>query len=67
MLNNWLRKRHHLNPSNTGGEFARMAAERELERVRSQTPYYEGLGRDLRTLRERNHLAEHIRATIRGT
>jgi hypothetical protein len=65
MMLHWLRK-HQPDPSNTGGEFARHEAERELERVRSETPYYEGLGRDLRNLRERNHIAEHLRATIRG-
>lgn len=64
-MRNWLR-RHQTNPSDTGGEFAREEAERELERVRAETPYYEGLGRDLRYLRERNHIAEHLRATIRG-
>lgn len=42
------------------------AAREELERVRSQTPYYEGLSRELRGLRERNHFADNIRATMRG-
>jgi hypothetical protein len=52
-------------PGNMRGEEARRLAERELSRVQSETPYYEGLGRDLRVLRERNHLADNIRATIR--
>jgi hypothetical protein len=49
----------------TGGTAAREHAERELARVRSETPYYVGLGRDLRALRERNHIADRIRTTIR--
>lgn len=48
------------------GQRARENAERELARVRSETPYYAGLGNDLRRWRERNHFAEHIRATIKG-
>lgn len=57
---------HHPAPINTGGQFARESAERELARVRSETPYFERLGRDLRTIRERNHFAENIRATFKG-
>jgi hypothetical protein len=64
MFSKWLRK-HHAAPINTGGRFARLAAEHELERVRSQTPYYEGLGRDLRNLKQTNHIAENLRAAIR--
>lgn len=48
----------------TGGQQARERAEQELARVRSETPYYEGLGRELRALRERNHIAENLRATL---
>jgi hypothetical protein len=48
------------------GANARRLAEQELLRVRSETPYYEGLGRELRALRERNHFADGIRATLRG-
>lgn len=49
----------------TGGTDARIEAERQLARTVAQTPYYAGLGRDLRVLRERNHIAERIRSSIR--
>lgn len=49
----------------TEGSEARVKAERELAQTVAQTPYYEGLGRELRALRERNHIADRIRATIR--
>ena len=39
-------------------------AERELARVQSETPRYEALGRDLAEIRERNHFADSIRATV---
>lgn len=51
----------------TGGELARREAERELKRVQAETPYYARLGDDLRRLRERNHFADNIRATMRGS
>lgn len=38
---------------------------RDLAQTRAQTPYYAGLGRDLRAQRERNHIAERIRVSIR--
>ena len=53
-------------PTNTGGAQAHAKASRELAVTRSQTAYYAGLGSDLRGLRERNHFAEQIRATVRG-
>jgi hypothetical protein len=56
----------------TTGTEARVQAERKLAetvvecaRTREQTPYYEGLGRDLRGLRNRNHIAEHLRESLR--
>ena len=39
---------------------ARRAAERDLERVRSETPEYADLGSRLKKLREQNHLTELI-------
>lgn len=59
-----LRKKKRHTPSE--GEQARVAAERELVRVKSETSYYEGLGNELRQLRERNHFAENLRATLKG-
>lgn len=47
------------------GAEARIRAERELAQTVSETPYYEGLGRDLRAERERNHIADRLRATLR--
>ena len=44
-------------PPDTGGRQARIKAERDLERVRSQTSEYEALANDLRRIGERNHLA----------
>ena len=60
----WSHK-HFRDATSTGGEVARRKAERDLAQVRRETPYYESLGRDLRRLRERNHFADNIRATIR--
>lgn len=57
----------HREPASTGGREARVAAERELARIQAMTPYYEGLGQDVKRLRNRNHFAENIRATIRRT
>jgi len=48
----------------TGGSEARVRAERELAQTVAQTPYYAGLGNDLRALRERNQIAERIRASM---
>lgn len=39
---------------------ARRAAERDLERVKSETPEYADLGSRLKKLREQNHLTELI-------
>lgn len=56
---------------NDGAEARRRAEERlqevrrDLARTKAQTPYYAGLGRDLRTQRERNHIAERIRVSLR--
>lgn len=61
----WFRRRNTRYVS-TEGTLARIKAERELAQTVAQTPYYEGLGRDLRTLRERNHIAEKIRMSLRG-
>lgn len=47
------------------GTEARVRAERELAKTVSETPYYENLGRSSRVARERNHIAERIRASIR--
>lgn len=65
MCRRMFRKCHHAHE--TEGKQARMKAERDLARVKAETPYYEGLGNDLRRLRERNHFAENIRATMRET
>lgn len=65
MCRRMFRKCRHVHE--TEGETARIKAERDLARVKSETPYYEGLGNDLRRLRERNHFAENIRATMRET
>lgn len=43
--------------ADTGGAQARKRAERELERMRAETPKYVELGADLREIREKNHLA----------
>lgn len=64
MICKWLR-RHNTRFVTTEGTLARIKAERELAETVAQTPYYEGLGRELRALRERNHIADRIRATIR--
>jgi hypothetical protein len=48
----------------TEGTQARLKAERELAQTVAETPYYEGLGRDLRVERERNHIAERLRAAM---
>lgn len=58
---------NHRVPTETGGQAAREEATRRLAQVRSNTAYYEGLGADLRDLRERNHFAEQIRATMKGS
>jgi hypothetical protein len=57
---------------NPEGTAARERAEENLEReherlahMRAETAYYERLGGELRRLRERNHFADNIRATMR--
>lgn len=45
---------------------ARKAAEQALEQTRAQTPKYRALGESLRELREANHFAAAIAASIRG-
>lgn len=45
---------------------AREKAERDLARVKAETPKYRELGEALRELRERNHFAELIASTFRG-
>jgi len=45
---------------------ARKRAERALEQTRAETPTYQALGDSLRELREANHFAAAIAATIRG-
>lgn len=42
----------------TGGREAREKAEESLAATRQETKKYEALARDLREIRERNHLAE---------
>ena len=37
----------------------------ELARTQAQTPYYAGLGSELRRIREVNHIAERLRRSIR--
>lgn len=39
---------------------ARIAAEKELARVKAETPHYEALGESLRRIREQNHLTELV-------
>lgn len=53
-------------PLDTGGEQARRDAEFNLAKIREETAYYEGLGQESRRLRDRNGVADHIRATLRG-
>lgn len=48
------------------GQNARLKAEQALKETRAQTPYYKSLSDDLRVLRERNHFADNIRATVKG-
>lgn len=48
--------KHRPRPA-TEGTQARVKAEQDLERTRAETPKYAELGRDLREIRERNHLA----------
>lgn len=61
--------------ADTGGREAREHAEKQLEEVvddlaetRAETPKYEALARDLRRIRQENHLAEaFLRAAGRDT
>ena len=48
--------RKHKRPD-TGGRQARLRAEKDLERVRSETQQYAELAEDLRRIGARNHLA----------
>lgn len=57
------RHRHHDTAESTQ---ARQRAEVELEKVRSDTVAVAQFAARLRELRERNHFAEAITATIRG-
>lgn len=57
-------KRHH-DERVTEATVAREQAERELERIKAETPMYAALGQRLRELRERNHFADSIAATFR--
>lgn len=52
--------------SATEGEVARKEAEAALRKAKASTPYYQTLSDDLRSLRERNHFADNIRATVKG-
>ena len=59
----WTRRK----PSaDTGGKRAREAAERSLAQTRSETEKYAELGRDLREIRARNHLALAFIEAARG-
>lgn len=58
-------KRMFRKPAMTGERPDVEAAKRDLsqaraetQRVKDETPYFEALGRELREIRERNHLAE---------
>lgn len=66
LLRLWPGRKNLPRDTNTGGALARVEAERQLARTVAQTPYYERLGRDARSLRERNHIADNIRATLGG-
>jgi len=57
-------RRHRDRP--TEGKQAREKAERELRRVRAETPWYQDLGERLRDLREENHFGENVAAALRG-
>jgi hypothetical protein len=48
----------------TEGTVARQRAEEDLQRIQSETPYYARLGRELREERQRNHIAERLRAAM---
>ena len=52
--------------ADTGGRRAREEAERSLERTRAETKKYAELGRDLREIRQRNHLAVTFIQAARG-
>lgn len=51
---------------NSEAEKAQREVEQDLAAARAKTPYYRALSHDLRTLRERNHFADNIRATVKG-
>jgi hypothetical protein len=60
----WPWRRRH--PTSTGGQEARVKAERELARmIHEETPYYVRLARRQRELRERNHWGDAIAAIAR--
>ena len=64
MIRRWFRRPPPPQPSD--GTKAREQAERDLAAVRAETPYYQRLSRDLRTIRERNHLAEAFLSAAQG-
>lgn len=53
-------------PQLTEAREARIQAEQELARVRSETRFYAELGDSLKKLREHNHFEMAIKATFQG-
>ena len=62
MFRRWMRPK----PTPSDGTKAREKAERELEATREETNYYRDLSRELRAIRERNHLAEAFLTAAQG-
>lgn len=61
----WSHKQRTPPPAVVQARQAREEAERDLERVRAETPMYRALGESLRELREKNHFALAFEATFR--
>ena len=65
----WGKRKGKVTPAvrtETEGVQARESAVHALQETKAQTTYYKSLSNDLRLLRERNHFADNIRATIKG-
>lgn len=60
----WFRRKRDSGPDEARA--ARERAERELQRVKAETPVYEGIASSLRDLREANHFGMRIAALYRG-
>lgn len=54
----WPWKRHHSGVAEARA--ARETAERELARIKAETPFYEAVGDRMKTWREENHFAARI-------